>query len=73
LVYDNGGLYQEQRWDWYAGPKQGIVLLRQAPDRVVVVRFVDLEPTELWSVRVSNSEEFDAMLHDIAGESDAES
>jgi hypothetical protein len=58
--YDNGGRYQ------YAGPTAGTVLLRQAPNRVAVVRFDGLKSTELWSGHVSTEEEFDEMMNAVA-------
>jgi hypothetical protein len=63
--YDNGGRYLDEYWDWYTGATAGLVLLRQAPDRLALVRFDGLNPTELWSGRVSTSEEFDQMLKAI--------
>jgi hypothetical protein len=61
-AYDNAGRYRSEDWDWYAGPVAGVVLLRRAPDRVALVRFDGLNPTELWSGRVSSPEEFDEMI-----------
>lgn len=64
-AYDNGGRYQDEHWDWYAGSTAGTVLLRQAPNRVAVVRFDDLKPTELWSGHVSTGKEFDEMMNAV--------
>lgn len=64
-AYDNGGQYQQQHWDWYVGDIPGVLLLRQAPDRVCVVRFQGLTPTELWSGIIRTSEQFDRMASSI--------
>jgi hypothetical protein len=64
-VYDNGGRYRDEEWHWYAGPVAGIVLLRQPPDQIAVVRFEGLKSTELWSGRVSTTEEFDEMINRV--------
>ena len=64
-VYDNGGQYLQQRWDWYVSDTAGIALLRQAPEKVCVVRFEELTPTELWSGIIRTSDEFDRMAGSI--------
>jgi len=64
-AYDNGGKYRDEHWDWYAGKVTGLVLMRQKPDRVCVVHFDGLKPTELWSGRVRTTKDFDTMLASI--------
>jgi hypothetical protein len=39
--------------------------LRQPPDHIAVVRIERLKPTELWSGRVSTTEEFDEMINRV--------
>ena len=60
--YDNGGLYLGQHWDWYAGPTPGLVLMRQPPARVAVVRYHGLIPSELWSGQVLTNTDFDRVM-----------
>ena len=67
-AYDNGGGYRNEIWDWYAGKIATIVLMRQAPDRVCIVRYNGLTPTELWAGNVRTTNDFDAMLSSIAGQ-----
>jgi hypothetical protein len=59
--YDNGGNYRGEYWEWYMRSSDHIVLLRQAPDRVCVVRFSGLTPFELWSGTIRTSDDFDRM------------
>jgi len=60
--YDNGGRYREEYCEWYIRDSPGPVLLRQAHDRVCIVRFDGLAPSELWSGVIRTSDEFDQML-----------
>jgi hypothetical protein len=64
-TYDNGGQYCQQHWDWYTGWTPGVVLMRQAPDRVCVVRFEKLTPTELWLGTIHTTDEFDKMVSSL--------
>jgi hypothetical protein len=60
--YDNGGSYLGQHWDWYAGQTPGLVLMRQPPARVAVVRYDGLSPSELWSGQVATDMDFDRVM-----------
>ena len=61
-LYDNGGRYREEYWEWYAGPVGGVVLLRQSPDRIALVRFTGLAPHEIWLGHVSSFADVDEVL-----------
>jgi len=61
-AYDNHGRYRDEHWDWYAGPVPDIVLLRQPPNRVALVRIAELTLEEIWSGHVSTGDEFDQVM-----------
>ena len=61
-VYDNGGRYLGEYWDWYAGPVPGVVLVRQSPARVAIVRYEGLTPVELWSGQVVTDLDFEKAM-----------
>jgi hypothetical protein len=65
-LYDNSGNYRDEHWEWYLGNEPGLVLLRQSPDRVTVVRFESHAPTELWAGRVVTERDFDRMIIDLS-------
>jgi hypothetical protein len=60
--YDSGGVYVGQHWEWYAGPVRGLVLMRQPPSRVAIVRYDGLTPSELWSGQVMTDLDFDNVM-----------
>jgi hypothetical protein len=65
--YDNGGRYRDEYWEWFVGRSPSIVLLRQPPDRLALVRFDGLTPNELWLGRASTSQQFDQVMRDFMG------
>jgi hypothetical protein len=65
-AYDNGGTYGGECWDWYARETPGGVLMRQAPDRVALVRFQGTAPTEIWSGRIETTTQFDELMEILA-------
>ncbi len=64
-VYDNGGQYRGEHWDWYAGPVAGLVLLRKPPDRIALVRYGALMSSELWSGQILSDLDFDRVMSGI--------
>ena len=61
-AYDNGGKYLDQCWDWYSGRIPGVVLMRQPPTKIAIVRYDGLNPTELWSGQVATDQDFDRAM-----------
>lgn len=63
--YDNGGLYQGERWDWYrsslfqfSGESGHIVLVRQSSGIVALIHFQELPcRVEPWRGKVSTPTE----------------
>jgi hypothetical protein len=66
-VYDNGGRYRDELWDWYCGDEPRVVLLRQGPDRVALIRLTGTTPDEIWSGPVADTAEFDRLMDLLAG------
>jgi len=65
-VYDNGWGYQDKTWDAYAGPlyleRSFLVMLRDRNDRhVLVLHYIDGQPTEVWSGPIENGGQFDEL------------
>ena len=62
--YDNSGSHQGQTWDWYfhEGSDGKLVLLRQSPDRVALVRIEGLALSEVWSGQIATSGQFDEFM-----------
>jgi hypothetical protein len=61
-VYDNGGRYRGEYWEYYFRKDSDLHLLRQGPDRIAVVRFGSSPPTEVWSGRIATSDDFDQLM-----------
>src|ERR1051326_502171 len=64
-LYDNGGRYRDEHWDWYAGRVTALVLMRQPPSRVAIVQFSGLTPIELWIGQVMTDVDFDRAMATI--------
>ena len=58
-VYDNGGWFQGEHWEWFVRSETGVVLLRQPPDRVALVQIEKRTVSEFWSGRIATSTDFD--------------
>ena len=65
-VYDNGGLYRGEYWEFYFRKDPNLQLLRQEPDRIAVVRFGGSSPIEIWSGRVATSDAFDQLMERLS-------
>lgn len=62
-IYDNGWRFEDEPWQCYGGPKRfdGYVLLRQPPERTVLIAVGDGTQRAVWRGEVRTTLDFDAM------------